>query len=224
MAGSQHRQFSACGSLTGARAMHNSAKSESEDSMKAGLYQAPACCALHTAEVDSHRIVLTRASADIATCAVWLTKLTMELMPMADAPHMRKHAPHQPRLFGRNATSFSLHMRCTLSQGNCQPPLSRVWRIPRAALHKTPSINHEWKLLCQSRHLPACVVRMIIHEGVISHTLMGSYWVSRQRYMHFWRRSLTQACAHCSHAASKHASASPGLCCWPPTPSEMSRR
>jgi hypothetical protein len=178
-------------------------------------------CALLTAEVGSHTIALTRASADIATCAVWLIKLTMELMPMQDAPHMRKHAPHQPRLFGRNASSFSLHMHCTLSQGNSKPLLYRAWHTARAALQNTPSIYQEWRIWCQSRHLPACVVRVITHEGVPSHQTLGSYLVSCQPCVHFGRRSLTQACAHCSHAASKHASASPGLCCWPPAPSEM---
>ena len=52
--------------------------------------------------------VLTRVVSDMATWHVWLMKLTIEAVPIPDAPHMRKHAPHQPKLSGRHATHRNL--------------------------------------------------------------------------------------------------------------------
>ena len=111
---------------------------------------------------------------------------------MADAPHMRKHAPHQPRSFGLNATSFNLHMRCTLSQGNCQPLLyhsmailchAMVMAIPYHAMayplvcpDRMPSMYDEWRIWCQSRHLPARVVGVMTNKGVTANTGWAPTW------------------------------------------------
>lgn len=64
--------------------------------------------------------LLTTNSSDMATWAVWLMKLTMEATPMAEAPHMRKHEPHQPKFSGRHATHRNLHDGSSLQDMQCQ--------------------------------------------------------------------------------------------------------